>query len=171
MAAEIIFYLFAAITLLGGLGLLLTKHVVYAAYSLMATLLGIAGVFITLGADFVGTTQILVYVGGILVLVLFGVMLTRGNLAPKAVSRSHNRIAGGLLGLLCMGGIFLAVRAMPWGSSKVNEPPGSMENLGQALMTDYLLAFEVVGVLLLVVLIGTAFIARWVGQASTKSTR
>src|SRR5207249_4537079 len=74
-----VFYLLAAITVGSALGVALSHSIVYSAFALMGTLLGVAAMFVLLGADFLGVVQLLVYVGGILVLTLFAVMLTRRN--------------------------------------------------------------------------------------------
>jgi NADH-quinone oxidoreductase subunit J len=80
---EIIFYLFAIITVVPAVIVVTTKNIIYAAFALMFTLFGVAGLYVFLSADFLAAVQVLIYVGGILVLILFGVMLTRGILDLK----------------------------------------------------------------------------------------
>ena len=86
-----VFYLLAAVTLGSGLGVALSRSIIYSAFALMGTLLGVAALFVLLGADFLGVVQLLVYVGGILVLTLFAVMLTHRisdvNVSNRAVGR------------------------------------------------------------------------------------
>src|SRR6266478_5649204 len=86
-----VFYLLAAITVGSALGVALSHSIVYSAFALMGTLLGVAAMFVLLGADFLGVVQLLVYVGGILVLTLFAVMLTHRisdvNVSNRAVGR------------------------------------------------------------------------------------
>ena len=73
---DFIFYLFAAVTIVSGLMVVSSGNIVRSAYYLLSTLFGISGLYVLLGADFVAVTQIMVYIGGILILILFGVMLT-----------------------------------------------------------------------------------------------
>ena len=73
---EIVFYIFAAICLISGAVVVLSRNIAHAAFALLFTFFGVAGVYVLLGADFVGVSQLLIYVGGILVLFLFGMMLT-----------------------------------------------------------------------------------------------
>lgn len=160
----VLFYAFGALTLLGAAMVLLTKNVLYAAYALMATLLGMAGLYILAGADFVGITQIIVYVGGVLVLVLFGVMLTNRLSGQKILAGSHNRWAGALLGLLVFSSLAWAIYSVNWSTFASETTSSTVEPIGEALMTDYLFAFELVGVLLLVVLVGAAYVARLSGK-------
>ncbi|MEL6534890.1 MAG: NADH-quinone oxidoreductase subunit J [Bacteroidota bacterium] len=160
---QILFYAFGALTLGGGVFLLLTKNVLYAAYGLMATLLGMAALYVFLGADFVGATQIIVYVGGVLVLVLFGVMLTNRLSGQKILSTSHNRLAGYSLALILLAVFGFAIYSLNWSGVKATPTEGTVKPIGQALMTDYLLAFELIGVLLLIVLVGAAYVARLSG--------
>jgi len=160
---QLLFYAFAALTVGGGIFLLITKNVLYAAYGLMGTLLGMAALYVFLGADFVGATQILVYVGGVLVLVLFGVMLTNRLSGQKILSTSHNRWAGYGLSTIFFVGLGYAIYSLNWSQVKTTPTEGTVKPIGKALMTDYLLAFELVGVLLLVVLVGAAYVARLSG--------
>ena len=155
-----LFYIFGAITLIGAIGMLWSKNVLYAAYALMATLLGMAALYVFMGAAFVGTTQIMVYVGGVLVLVLFGVMLTNRLSGQQVISKSHNRLAGIALGIIGFAAFTYAIYSITWESLSATPTEETLEPIGEALMTDYLLAFEFVGVLLLVVLVGAAYIAR-----------
>ncbi|HKJ82064.1 MAG TPA: NADH-quinone oxidoreductase subunit J, partial [Ignavibacteriaceae bacterium] len=73
---DIIFYLFAIITLVSAFFVVTTRNIIYSAYYLLFTFFGVAGIYVLLGADFIAIVQLVVYVGGILILLLFGVMLT-----------------------------------------------------------------------------------------------
>jgi NADH:ubiquinone oxidoreductase subunit 6 (subunit J) len=156
---EAVFYVLATFTLVCALGVALTNNVMYSAFSLMGTLLGVAGTFIALGADFLGVVQLLVYVGGILVLLLFGVMLTHkiydldlrsetGQLLPGAI------VAAGLF-------VILAATAVRTQWSATPRPPApTTDAIGQLFMGQYLLPFEAASILLLVALVGAAMIVR-----------
>jgi NADH-quinone oxidoreductase subunit J len=181
----LLFYALAILTGLCALGVVVTQNIVRAAAWLLFTLGGVAGLFFFLGADFVGATQLIVYVGGTLVLVVFGVMLTaqgpfinlRASAAEWAVSI--------FVGLLLFGLLAVTTYLGRWpDATKSHEPkeiasapasdavsPESSPNsvlighgfLGQPVgprKTSYLLPFEIVSVHLLVVLVGAAYLAR-----------
>ena len=157
--------LIAFMALIGGSAIFITftKNILYAALALMTTFLSMAVIFIFLGAEFVAITQILVYVGGILVLLVFGIMLTNKTGSTKVLSSTYNRILGfiaaGTLFIILFRGITLAnFAALDWNkNSELIEP--SIAKFGKILMTDYVLAFEIIGLLLLLALIGAVRIA------------
>src|SRR3954463_13379912 len=190
IATTILFYLLATLTGACAVGVVVTQNIVRAAAWLLFALAGTAGIFFLLGADFIGATQLLIYVGGTLVLVVFGVMLTaQGPFVTMRIGAAEWAIS------LLAGVMLFAVLAVSlWG---VAVPPGSKpesahevrpltpsKHLGAALLGDpnvarqvrmtgpdaaakrerarvaYLLPFEIVSVHLLVVLIGAAYLAR-----------
>jgi NADH-quinone oxidoreductase subunit J len=160
----IIFYAFGGIALLPALFILFTRNILYAAFALMLTFLGVAGIFIFSGAEFVAITQILVYVGGILILIVFGVMLTNKVNGKNIVTPVYRQFLGIIIG----GGFFLLFLkaimqanfgAINWIAQSTENAPTSLKNLGLVLMTDYVLAFEVIGILLLIALIGAVYMA------------
>lgn len=158
----ILFYVFAGLVLLGALGILLTKNVLYGAFMLMISLLAIAVIFILASADFLAVTQIMVYVGGILVLLIFGVMLTN-KVAGKSVTTGHHQVwTASILGLVLFTILFLVFYKAKFPVSEQNgiHDIAPLKKLGWQLMTEYVLAFELTGVLLLVALIGASFIAK-----------
>ncbi len=159
-----VFYFFAGITLVSALFILFTRNILYAAFALMLTFLGVAGIFVFAGAEFIAITQILVYVGGILVLIVFGVMLTNRLQGQKVLTPVYRK----LMGLIVGGGLFLILfkaiveanfGAITWVSGNTQTEPTSLKKLGLTLMTDYVLAFEVIGILLLIALIGAIHMA------------
>jgi NADH:ubiquinone oxidoreductase subunit 6 (subunit J) len=165
---EIFFYVFAALTLAGALGIVFTKNILYAAFSLLLTFLGVAALYVLAGADLLAVVQIMIYVGGVLVLMIFGVMLTSKATDKYLPSPIHNRIAGTLAGLALFGLFITAIlkanfSALPWitqsaqNSQTVNE--STVAGIGIGLMTDFVLPFEIAGILLMVALLGAAYIA------------
>ena len=137
-----------------------SPNLVHSAVSLLFTLFGIAAIYIYLYADFIAATQVVIYVGGILVLIIFGVMLTNKIDNATITSKTHNQIPGmffsGLLLLLQ----FHAILNTNW---LVNDNPpidNTIMNIGKLLLGKYLLAFEVVSILLLAALIGAAMLSR-----------
>lgn len=158
---DIFFYLFAAIVLVSAGVTVYSRNIIYAAFSLLFTFFGVAGIYVLLNADFIAVAQILIYVGGILVLLVFGVMLTHRVINVEIKTGILNVIPGSMItavigGTLC--GIFLmtdwlVVEGVPPIQSTTTE-------IGTMFMTKYLLPFEIASVILLVALVGAAYIAR-----------
>ncbi len=154
------FYLLAAITAGSAVGVAMAKNIVYSAFALMGALLGVAGIFVLLTADFVGLVQLLVYVGGILVLSLFAIMLTHRIADVNVSNRSVGRLpAAVVVGLVFVGMVRVALRA-DWIVKADAEPPPSTYAIGNAFLTQYILPFEVASLVLLVALIGAVVVSR-----------
>jgi NADH-quinone oxidoreductase subunit J len=158
---DIIFYLFALITIVSGFVVVFSRNVVYAAFSLLFTLFGVAGFYVLLQADFLAVTQILIYVGGILVLLLFGVMLTNRIINVELKTGTLNTVPALVVVAIVagtLGGLFYTT----W--SERMEPTSTVQTttktIGEMLMTTYLLPFELASVILIVALIGAAWTAR-----------
>jgi NADH-quinone oxidoreductase subunit J len=166
----LIFLLFALLAVGSSLVVVLHKNPVYSTMSLVVTLFSVAVLFVLLGAPFIGALQVLIYTGAILVLFLFVLMLlniTREEAAPTA---QKGQILIAVTGALVFGGmIFLlfwnAGRPLP----PMTEELVSMKGLARGLFTDYLLPFEIVGLLLLVAVIGATVVARRPPQADPAS--
>lgn len=162
---QIVFYLFAGLTIASALVVLWTKNVLYAAFSLIVTFLGVAAMYVFAGADFIAVAQILIYVGGILVLIIFGVMLTNRLSGQSVTTESHNKFTGYLIGLTIFGTLFYAIYKVNFTAiGSVNDGSGlagesTVGLIGVKLMSTYMLPFEIIAVLLLLTLIGAAFIA------------
>ncbi|MDP4174800.1 MAG: NADH-quinone oxidoreductase subunit J [Bacteroidota bacterium] len=159
---DIVFYLFAAITLVSAFFVVTTRNIVYSAFNLLFTFFGVAGLYVLLGADFVAVVQIMVYVGGILILILFGVMLTN-KITNVQIKTGTLQVIPAVIGVLLLAGvlIFKVFLGTEWKSVKTDIPVKTTAfALGKLLITDYVLIFELLGILLLVVLIGAATIAR-----------
>ena len=93
---EIIFYFFAVVTVGSAMVVVFSKNIVYSAFALLFTFFGVAGIYVLLNADFLAITQLLVYVGGILVLLLFGVMLTSNTVTIEIKSGTMNILRAGV---------------------------------------------------------------------------
>lgn len=156
----IVFWIIAAITVLGGLAAVTLKNTVHCALALTAAFAGLALFFLQLDAQFVGFAQILVYIGAVAILVVFAILLTRGSETPESGIFSRTWFAG-----LCIAAAVFAVLA--WavlGSGNVlpNQtaaPSGSVHDIGYALMTRYVLPLEIVAVLLTAAMIGAVIVA------------
>jgi len=158
----ITFYIFVTIAVLFALVILFTKNVLYAAFSLVVVFFCLAGIYVMSGAPFVGVTQILVYIGGIIVFIVFGVMLTTKLNDKNIISESHNRLLGYGLGMLLFIGFILIIHQIDFLSpsfDSATRQANDVAQIGVLLMTDYLIPFEISGVLLLLALIGATVIA------------
>ena len=155
-----VFYLLAALTVASALGVALSRSIVYSAFSLMGALLGVAATFVLLGADFLGVVQLLVYVGGILVLTLFAVMLTHRisdvNVSNRAVGRGPGLV---VVGIVLVWMLQVAGRAV-WVVKEPGTPAPTTYGIGQAFLTDFVLPFEVASIVLLAALVGAIVVSR-----------
>ncbi|MCF7796133.1 MAG: NADH-quinone oxidoreductase subunit J [Lentisphaeria bacterium] len=158
---EVIFWVIWALVAVSAMVVAFSKNLVYSVFSLLATFIGVAGIYIFLNADFLAVTQIVIYVGGILVLLVFGIMLTNRIVVAKITQSSLQRTTG----LVVVGAIFLVLvltllnQTWPLATSAA-EFDSTVNNIGELLFGDYLILFEVASVLLLGALIGAATLAR-----------
>ena len=157
----LLFWIFAAMAVAGGLVAVLAPRIVHAVLALMASFVGIASVYVLAGADFLAITQIVVYVGGILVLFSFGILLT-GRSAESVMKREiANRKLGLVIGLLFFGGLMKAIGATSQFNLKENPvDEGTAAGIGKLLLGNYIVAFEFASILLLVALVGAAYLVR-----------
>jgi NADH:ubiquinone oxidoreductase subunit 6 (subunit J) len=154
---QTIFYFFVAIATISVVGILVTKNIFKAAIYLLICLLSIAAVYITLAADFVAVVQILIYAGGIVVILIFGIMLTTKISGKPLLITNNNIFSGALVSFALLVLLFniLPVHVASQPTSKFYTQ-NNIEQIGMNLMTTYSVPFEVAGVLLLVALIGAA---------------
>ncbi|MBK8012994.1 MAG: NADH-quinone oxidoreductase subunit J [Deltaproteobacteria bacterium] len=158
--SDLVFYLFAAMVVVGAAGAAISQNLVYAAFLLLAALFGVAAIFAWLSADYVAITQTIVYVGGILVLFLFAVMLTNRitdarHSNPAVGKRPAALVSLGLFGVLA----YVSIET-PWKHFDVPAGGETTHLLGQALLSTYVLPFEVLSVLLLAALVGAVVMSR-----------
>jgi NADH-quinone oxidoreductase subunit J len=164
----IFFYVFALMTLGGGVLTITRRSAVHSAISLIVSLLGVAGLYLLQRAEFLFAVQIILYIGGIMLLFLFVIMLV--NLDEAAKQRQFNRQLWVALACLTVVSLqvayFLtrAASAFPWTpESKVPAPAtslGNTEMLADVLFSEYLLPFEIASVLLLVAVVGSVYMAK-----------
>jgi NADH-quinone oxidoreductase subunit J len=157
---EAVFYLLATFTVVSALGVALSNNVMYSAFALMGTLLGVAATFVMLGADFLGVVQLLVYVGGILVLTLFAVMLTHRIADVHVSNRAVGRPAAFVLVGAVLWWLVRAGTAATWAQKEVPAPAPTTYGIGNAFLTDYVLPYEIASIVLLVALIGAVVVSR-----------
>src|SRR5687767_11703970 len=156
----IVFYVFAAVTVASAAIVVLARSLIYSAFALLFTFFGVAGLYVLLGADFLAATQLLVYVGGILVLLLFGVMLTH-KLYDLDL---RSEVTQFLPGIIVSGGLFVVLLITfdktQWAVGPGLAPAATTAAIGRLFMGQYILPFEAASVLLLVALMGAAMIVR-----------
>jgi len=156
------FYIFAAIAVVGALGMVLnTRNTVAAALSLVLTMVALGGVYVLLEAYLVGALQILVYAGAIVVLFLFVVMLL--NLRQPDFSPQRQRatkIAAAVIGVLVLLQFLGMIHGAFGAPAAVPEGFGGYREVGTALFTDYVLAFEATSLLLLAAMVGAVILAK-----------
>ena len=159
-----IFYGFALMTVSSALLVVTVRNIVHAAFSLMVTLFGVAGLYVFLQADFLAATQVIVYVGGILVLILFGVMMTSGRLEMRIHIERGQLLLGGVVALALLTLLLTVIANTPAWKNLTDDGTALLpttKDIGERILDGpFLLPFEVVSVLLLVALIGAALISR-----------
>ena len=157
----IIFNVFVLLTVVPCFWVALSSNIVHAAFSLLVTLFGVAGLYVLLGADFIGVVQVIVYIGGILILIIFGVMMTqKGQLQPLSVQLPGKFLGAILTGIILVALILAATRSLWPVAASPGEPEPTSAAIGNLLLGKYLIPFEVASVLLLVALVGAVLIVR-----------
>ncbi len=160
LAQNIAFYLLAGAMVAAGFRLVTTKNVVRAALFLAVVLGGVAGIFILLAAEFVAWVQVLVYIGAIVVLLLFGVMLTRAPIGQEGDLDNDQRWAAALVALFLLGSL-VAILADTFGDQKiVFRGVQRTAAVSDSIFATYVVPFEVSSVLLLAALVGAVALAR-----------
>ncbi|MBM3127764.1 MAG: NADH-quinone oxidoreductase subunit J [Chloroflexi bacterium] len=154
------FFVMAAITLGGALMAVSARNLIRAALGLIIALIGIAGIYFVLEAEFVAVVQILVYVGAISILILFAVMLTRGLMKRDLPAQNAQWIAAAFISLAMFAALLYVALSTNWRAVETQVAGDLIPKLGTELMTTYLLPFEAVSLLLLAALVGAIVIAR-----------
>lgn len=154
------FYVFAILTVGSAFVVVFARSIMRAVFALMFTLFGVAGLYISLHADFLAATQVLIYVGGVLVILIFGIMLTQrlvdADLRSGRIQFAPTMIALSILFVF----LLFVVFKTPWNVQGPAQFENTTLNIGTLLMTEWLLPFEVASILLLAALIGAVGIAR-----------
>lgn len=158
---DIVFYIFSALIVASAGVMVFARSVIYSAVGLLFTFFGVAGIYVLLAADFIAVAQILIYVGGILVLLLFGVMLSQQKVMSVQMKTETLRL---IPAVLVVAGVFVilfrVITGTSWHAVQDSQYEATAAQIGSLLMTDFLIPFEIASVLLLGALIGAAFIAR-----------
>ena len=158
--AEALFWFISIFTIVSAFFVVLNNQLLYSAIALLFTLFGIAGLYIFLWADFIAGVQLLVYIGGINVLIIFGIMLTNRIASIRLSQTNIQQGLGGVFSLWLFIIISIVISKTNWHQIDSVEPASTVKGVGTLLLTKYLLPFEAVSLLLLGALIGAAVLSR-----------
>jgi len=155
-----LFSIVAGGAVVSAIGVCLTKNIVRMAVWLFMTLGSVAMMYFLLAANFLGAIQLIVYVGGTLVLLIFGVMLTSKSPWVRFDIKPLEKIAAGLVCVTLLVTMGLVLSGVRWSQAEGVVPGTALVDLGKRLLSVYLVPFEVAGVLLMIVMVGAAHLAR-----------
>jgi NADH-quinone oxidoreductase subunit J len=155
-----VFYLLASITVVGALAAMLLRSTVHCALTVTVAFAGMATLFLNLDAEFAGFAQILVYIGAVAILVVFAILLTKGSEIPRDAVFSHTwlvglAVAAAVFALLAWA-VIVSISALP---NQAAVPPVTVRQIGEALMSRYVMPLELIGVLLTVATLGAVIVA------------
>jgi NADH-quinone oxidoreductase subunit J len=157
----LLFCIFAALSAGSAIGVVISKNIVRTAMCLLGTLAGVAGLYFLLNAEFLAAVQLIVYAGGTLILIIFGVMLTNKSPYARFEPKAWEVMLGGIIAMLLFMALEMGIRHTLFRSNPMPaDGQYPVVALGQALLGDYLIPFELASVLLLVVMIGAAYLAK-----------
>jgi len=145
--------------------MLWTKNILHAALAMFMTMLGLAGLYVLAYADVMAVSHLMIYVGGVLILILFGIMLTnqkgRGEQEKNdLVTEESSRTWPVIIGLLIFIGLIFIMSRGNFGGIEIADPNSKLGFVGVSLLTEYAMPFELVGIYLLIALIGATYIAK-----------
>lgn len=155
----ILFYFFALLTVGSAAVVVLSRHILHAAFALLFTFFGVACIYIMMNADFIAAAQVLIYVGGVLILILFGVMLTQRIGDVKFIAIPMQLYGAATICTLIFFLIVYVIYNQTWIIRTQTQIISTTQRIGTFLLNEYLLPFEIVSVLLVVALVGAAIIA------------
>ncbi|MEQ9405545.1 MAG: NADH-quinone oxidoreductase subunit J [Cyclobacteriaceae bacterium] len=147
-------------TLLGVGIIVLSKNVVHAAYALALVLVSLAGIYVMLNSELLAVVQILLYAGGVVILLVFGVMLTNRLRNGKLLTHSGNTFVAALISVSVFASLLYLIDKIPLMSLGNSEAGNQIGQLGVSFLTDHLVAFELIAFILLVALVGASYLAK-----------
>jgi len=159
-ASVAIFWLLAALTVGAAVAVVMLPNIVHSALYLVLTFIGVAGIYILLEAEFLAAVQVLIYAGGVAVLLIFGVMLTRRGHIRQSNPFNSYHVAAGVVSLALFILVVLALGRSPWHAFPGPWPEDTVGAVAEAFLGPYVLPFEVAAVLLLVGIVGAILLAR-----------
>src|SRR5215207_1418549 len=159
-ANALLFWLFALMAGGSAVGVVVSRNIVRTAVALLFTLMGVAGLYFLLHAEFLAAVQLVVYAGGTLILIIFGVMLTSKSPYRRFGPAVGEAILASSIAVVLLFALGMAILKTTFASNPIDTGIYPVDKLGQVLLGDYLVPFEVVSVLLLAVMIGAAYLAK-----------
>jgi len=159
MLETVLFYMFGGLIVAAAMGVAIGGNIVRMAYWLIGLLGGVAGLFFVMGFFFLGAVQLIVYVGGVAVLVVFGVMLTARQGSENIRGRRWEMAIAAVVCTMLLAGLLIAIHCSQWPQTAMTELP-TVKDVGNDLLGRFLFMFELASVLLLVVMIAAAYLAR-----------
>jgi NADH-quinone oxidoreductase subunit J len=159
-AQEYAFLVIAVVGSVSAIAVVTARNVVHAALYLVVALLAVGATYLLLGAEFVGWVQILIYVGAIVILFLFGLMLTKAPIGREVLDNQSRGVAVVVAIAILAGLVFLIQDAYSWDEARIEPVPASAAAVGESIFSTYVLPFEVVSFLLLAALIGAIVLSR-----------
>lgn len=157
---DFIFYLFALIVVISAFIVVAARNIIYSAFSLLFTFFGVAGIYVLLNADFIAVVQVIIYVGGILVLIIFGVMLTNKITEVEIKTESFQVLPATIVTGIIGGTLVAILTKSKWKVEESKVLDKTVNEIGRFLVSHYVILFELAGIILLVALIGSVMIAR-----------
>lgn len=162
---DLVFIVTAGITIFASLGVVTSKNIVHSALYLVLSFLGVATIYFQLSAAFLGLVQIMVYAGAISVLIIFAIMLVmKDDINQSNLSNKKGSFIGVIVAGLFTFLVSISIVASNWGSLVNNVLNNPVEDIAQMLMGDFVIAFEIAAVLLLVAIVGAIIIAKGADQ-------
>ena len=159
IAEHVAFGIIAAVMVASALRVVTTRDIVHAALYLVIVLAGVAALFLLVGAEFTGITQVLIYIGAVIVLFLFGIMLTRSDF-DQDTETDHKRKFPAILTALLLLAVMIGALVDRFEDVELDATPQTTAQVSDELFSQYIVPFEAVSVLLLAALIGAIVIAR-----------
>ncbi len=157
---QIVFWFIVALTIGSAMIVVFHKRIIYSAFALLFTFIGVAALYLYLTADFLAASQLLIYVGGILTLIIFGVFMTSKIQSLELSQQTHQLLLSLIPAVLILFGLGWMIYHTPWNVSVSSVEP-TTKALGQMLLTRYLVPFEAASILLLAALIGAMQLTRY----------
>ena len=156
----VLFYLLAAVTIGFAALVAFSRNIVHSAFALVGSFMGVAGIYVALAADFLAIVQILLYIGGIVVLILFAVMLTHRIADVRVSNRSVGQFPALVMMAIVGASMGYAVLHTSWHAVQTGDPTPTTGSIGNAFLTTYVLPFELASVVILAALIGAVVLSR-----------
>jgi NADH-quinone oxidoreductase subunit J len=156
---SLVFFILAALTIVGTAAAMALRNAIHCILALTLGLVGLAALYLALGAQFVGFTQVLVYIGAVAILAVFAIMMTQ-SVGPHARPLSSSWLAGTIVALAVFAVLAWAIISHPASTQALtSQPDASVNQIGEALMHRFVVPLEIMGLLLTAALIGAVIVA------------